>query len=117
MAMVELTTLAFPGFFRQRTNELGHYVGIKDGAALVSMAGERMRATGFQEISGVCTHPQYVGRGFSAKLNAYMIDYIQARGIHPFLHVSSGNARAQSLYRHLGFVERAELPLWHLRRR
>jgi predicted GNAT family acetyltransferase len=116
-AMVELTTLAFPGFFRSRTHELGRYCGIRDGNLLVSMAGERMRATGFQEISGVCTHPRFVGRGYSAKLNACMIESISARGVQPFLHVSSDNERAQSLYRRLGFVIRAQLELWHLRKR
>ena len=115
-AMVELTSLAFPGFFCSRTHELGRYCGIRDGALLVSMAGERMRATGFQEISGVCTHPRYVGRGYSAKLNTCMIESIRARGAQPFLHVSSDNERAQSLYRRLGFVIRAELELWHLRK-
>ena len=116
-AMVELTALAFPGFFRQRTYELGRYCGIHADRRLVSMAGERMCATGFQEISGVCTHPAFVGRGYSAKLNACMIDSIHARGVQPFLHVSSNNARAQALYRRLGFVTRAELGLWHVRRR
>jgi ribosomal protein S18 acetylase RimI-like enzyme len=116
-AMVELTALAFPGFFRPRTIELGRYCGIRHGDQLISMAGERMRATGFQEISGVCTHPDHVGLGYSGKLNACMIDSICERGVHPFLHVSSNNTRAQSLYRRLGFQTRAELRLWHVRRR
>jgi predicted GNAT family acetyltransferase len=96
---------------------LGHYCGIREGGRLVSMAGERMRATGYQEISGVCTHPDYVGRGYSAKLNACMIDSISARGVQPFLHVSDNNERAKALYRRLGFVARRELGLWHVRRR
>lgn len=115
--MVALTTLAFPGFFRTRTYQLGRYIGIRDNGLLVSMAGERMRATGLQEISGVCTHPQHVGRGHSAKLNTAMIDSICARGMQPFLHVSSDNVRAQSLYRRLGFVTRAEIRLWYVRKR
>ncbi|HVF16419.1 MAG TPA: GNAT family N-acetyltransferase [Steroidobacteraceae bacterium] len=115
-AMVELTALAFPGFFRERTVELGRYCGIRHGDQLISMAGERMRATMFQEISGVCTHPNYVGRGYSARLNACMIESICKREVQPFLHVSSNNARAQSLYRRLGFETRAELRLWHVRR-
>jgi len=115
-AMVELTALAFPGFFRRRTHELGHYLGIREHGQLVSMAGERMHATGFQEISGVCTHPAHTGRGYSARLNASLIDSICARDLQPFLHVSSHNERAQALYRRLGFVTRAELRLWHVRR-
>lgn len=116
-AMIELTTLAFPGFFRRRTHELGLYCGIRIDDALVSMAGERMRATGYQEISGVCTHPSHAGRGYSAKLNAYLIESIRARGVQPFLHVSSPNTRAIALYRRLGFIERTEVPMWHVRRR
>ena len=116
-AMLELTALAFPGFFRRRTRELGHYCGIRVDNALVSMAGERMRTTGYQEISAVCTHPSHAGRGYSAKLNAYMIESIRARGVQPFLHVSSPNTRAIALYRRLGFGERIEVPMWHVRRR
>lgn len=115
-AMIELTGLAFPGFFRQRTHTLGRYCGIRADGRLVSMAGERMRATGVQEISGVCTHPDHLGRGYASKLNACMIDAIRARDVQPFLHVSSNNQRAISLYRRLGFATRAELGLWHVRR-
>ncbi len=31
------------------------------------MAGERMHAEGFTEISGVCTHPQFQGRGLARR--------------------------------------------------
>ena len=67
-AMRELTRIAFPDFFRERTHELGLYLGIYDGARLVAMAGERLALPGLQEISGVCTHPDFSGRGLARRL-------------------------------------------------
>ncbi len=48
-AMVALTDLAFPGFFRPRTNEMGTYYGIRINGELVAMAGERLAVPGFSE--------------------------------------------------------------------
>ena len=47
-AMRELTQVAFPDFFRERTAELGLYLGIHDGPRLIAMAGERMAIEGWQ---------------------------------------------------------------------
>src|SRR5271155_918465 len=49
-AMRELTQIAFPDFFRERTAELGVYLGIYEGAQLIAMAGERLALPGLQEI-------------------------------------------------------------------
>lgn len=115
-AMVELTRIAFPGFFRAETQRLGRYVGVRDRDALVAMAGERMAWPGFREVSAVCTHPDHVGRGYAAALSLAVMRGILARGERPFLHASVGNDRAIRLYERLGFATRLELPLWHLRR-
>jgi len=115
-AMVELTRIAFPGFFRAETPRLGRYVGVLDRGALVAMAGERMAWPGFREVSAVCTHPYHVGRGYAAALSLAVMRGILARGERPFLHASVGNDRAIRLYERLGFATRLELPLWHLRR-
>src|SRR5579875_1336157 len=41
--MVELTNVAFPGFFRLRTCHMGPYFGIRDASGhLIAMCGERM---------------------------------------------------------------------------
>jgi hypothetical protein len=61
--MLALTRTAFPDYFRERTAELGTYLGIFAGDDLVAMAGERMALDGMQEISGVCTHPAADMRG------------------------------------------------------
>jgi hypothetical protein len=40
--MFDLITLAFPGFFRPRTYEMGTYYGIRVEGKLAAMAGERV---------------------------------------------------------------------------
>ena len=103
-AMVALTTLAFPGFFRIRTHEMGRYYGVREGGRLVAMAGERMVFGRFREISGVCTHPDARGRGLAALLiERLRVDHAQD-GLQSFLHVSALNTRAIALYQRLGFV-------------
>lgn len=114
--MLALTELVFPGFFRPRTLEMGDYIGIYDGARLVAMAGERMRLDGYQEMSAVCTHPDYTGRGYAQRLLALLCNAAFDRGFTPFLHVYSDNTRAIEVYRKLGFIERTAPPLWSLRK-
>ena len=114
--MLALTQLVFPGFFRARTVEMGRYIGIYHGRVLAAMAGERMHLDGFQEISAVCTHPEFLGRGYAQRLVAQLTNAVLDRGVTPFLHVHRDNARALSLYEHLGFRIRTELGLWSVTR-
>lgn len=107
--VLALTELTKPGPFRERTIDFGHYQGIFDGERLVAMAGQRMHAPPYAEISAVCTHPDYAGRGYAAQLMVSQIKRITAAGEIPFLHVAKGNERAINLYESLGFVNRAEL--------
>src|SRR3982074_2629362 len=55
--MVALTTLAFPGFFRDRTCQMGSYYGVRSGGELIAMGGERLTLDGFPESTGVCQAP------------------------------------------------------------
>ena len=112
--MVALTDLVFPGFFRPRTLEMGSYIGIYDGKRLAAMAGERMRLDGYQELSAVCTHPDYTGRGYAQRLLGVLCNSAFDRGFTPFLHVYADNARAIGVYRRMSFVDRAVLPFWAL---
>ena len=112
--MLALTALVFPGFFRPRTLEMGEYLGIYHGHRLAAMAGERMRLDGFQEMSAVCTHPDYTGRGYAQRLLSLLCRRSFERGFTPFLHVYADNARAIGVYRRLGFADRKLLPLWLL---
>jgi ribosomal protein S18 acetylase RimI-like enzyme len=115
-AMRELTRIAFPDFFRERTAELGLYLGIYEGGILIAMAGERMALPGLQEISGVCTHPGFAGRGHSRRLTRALLTRHRRRGVASFLHVSEGNAGARRLYESMGFVTRANLPMCKVER-
>ena len=79
------------------------------------MAGERLRLTGFTEISAVCTHPEFRGRGFASALVAALVAKIVERGEVPFLHVKRDNADAVHVYEKLGFRVRSRLNLAVLR--
>jgi len=114
--MLDLTARVFPGYFRVRTNEMGRYLGIYAGTTLAAMAGERMCLDGHVEISAVCTHPDFTSRGFAAHLVAELCNDILSKRLTPFLHVNWENARARALYRKLGFVDRASVGLWSVRR-
>ena len=110
-AMVELTNIAFPGYFRPRTGEMGKYAGIHDeGGRLVALSGERMDLGHLREVSAVCTHPDFTGRGYARQLVEYIMYGMQQQGVRPMLHVGAANARAQGLYRSMGYVATRELP-------
>jgi ribosomal protein S18 acetylase RimI-like enzyme len=116
-SMLALMRIAFPDFFRERTAELGEYLGIFDGGNLVAMAGERLALDGLQEISGVCTHPDFVGRGNARRLTQALMRRHRRRGVGSFLHVSEENVAARRLYESMGFVVRASLPIGKIDRR
>ncbi len=111
-AMVTLTDLAFPGFFRVRTCEMGRYYGVHAGGELVSMSGERIILDGYPEVSGVCTHPAYRGKGYASALMWQVIRDHRRDGLISWLHVSAGNTHAIELYLRMGFVEARRI-LWH----
>ncbi|MGF7072246.1 GNAT family N-acetyltransferase [Mucilaginibacter sp. 3215] len=114
--MVELTRLTNPGPFIERTIEFGHYHGIFDGDKLVAMAGQRLNPTPYAEISAVCTHPDYLGRGYAGRLLLNQVKRIKEVAEIPFLHVKSENDRAIKVYEKLGFVTRKEMSFYVLRK-
>lgn len=107
--MVELTNIAFPGYFRPRTGLMGKYAGIHHEGRLIALSGERMDLGPLREVSAVCTHPDFTGRGHARRLVEYIMHGMQLQGVRPFLHVGAANARAQALYRSMGYVATREL--------
>ncbi len=101
--MLDLVALTQPGPFGPRTGELGEYYGVFDGSRLVAMTGERFEAGALREISGVCTHPEFQGRGYARRLMALLIRRQMQRGQIPFLHVLGDNDRALRVYEGMGF--------------
>jgi len=98
-----LTKLTNPGPFDPRTFELGSYYGIRIGGKLAAMAGERLRMPGYTEVSAVCTHSDWRGRGYASVLISAVIRGITRRGEVPFLHTFADNTGAISVYEKLGF--------------
>jgi ribosomal protein S18 acetylase RimI-like enzyme len=107
-AMLALVEITHPGPFRRRTIELGTFVGVRHGGRLVAMAGERMHAGAFREVSGVCTHPDAQGKGLARALMAEVVNRMLRAGEVPFLHADRDNTRAIALYESMGFELRAQ---------
>ena len=115
--VLSLTALVYPHYFRPRTMEMGRYFGIYDGDRLAAMIGDRMGSLSAREISAVCTHPDFNGRGYARRLMAFLTNDLIARGLQPFLHVSHENTRAKVMYERLGFRLRRNIGFWSLTRR
>ncbi len=73
------------------------------------MAGERMKQDGFTEVSGVCTHPDFQGRGLGRMLSVLMTHRVLERGEVPYLHAYATNAAAVGLYQSIGFELRSTM--------
>ena len=114
--MLALARLTEPGPFLERTHVMGRFFGIRLDGRLAAMAGERMRFPGYTEVSGVCTHPDFRGRGLARRLSAAVAAGIETRGERPFLHAWKTNLPALALYRSLGFELRAEVHIALLQR-
>ena len=99
---LELALLTNPGPFGMRTIELGEYFGWFEDGRLAAMAGERMHAGTLREVSGICTHPDFRGRGLALRLTRKLIRLELQRGETPFLHVMSDNP-ARRIYQKMGF--------------
>lgn len=105
--MLALATLTKPGPFRSATRRLGPFIGIRQAGQLVAMAGRRLRVDGFTELSGVCTHPDWRGRGYAAGLSRAVAGEILAGGEQVFLHAFAEHDATIAFYRSLGFEVRA----------
>ncbi len=114
--MIDLAVLTKPGPFYSRTIEMGDFVGIRQHGRLAAMAGERMKPPGFTEISAICVHPDFQGRGHARRLTSIVGRRALAIGTTPFLNVLPDNAAAISLYESLGFRPRRLMQVHVLRK-
>ena len=107
--MVALTQLTHPGPFASRTIDFGHYNGIFEDNKLVAMAGQRLHAFNYTEVSAVCTHPDHTGKGYARQLLLAQLNRMKTASTIPFLHVRDDNERAIKVYRDLGFYTRSNV--------
>ena len=101
--MMHLAKLTKPGPFAKRTINFGSYFGIFENEKLVSMTGQRLHVHTYTEISAVCTHPAYTGKGYAYTLMQHQLQLIFQKEQKAFLHVRDNNERAIALYQRLGF--------------
>lgn len=102
-AMTDLAMLTRPGPWLEWTHRLSPFLGVRIDGRLAAMAGERLHPAGYSEVSAVCTHPDFQGRGLGAALTVAVAGRIAARGETPFLHAYPSNVGAIRLYERLGF--------------
>ena len=115
--MVQLAALTKPGPFGRGTIEFGHYHGIFENNQLVAMTGQRLHVGNYTEISAVCTHPNYLGKGYAAALMQHQLNLIRNEGQQAFLHVRKDNSRAIALYERLGFKVQRDMNFYFMKRR
>jgi ribosomal protein S18 acetylase RimI-like enzyme len=114
--MVQLAALTKPGPFSTRTIEFGYYHGIFENNRLAAMTGQRLHVDNYTEISAVCTHPDFLGKGYAATLMKHQMNIILSQNKMPFLHVRADNSRAIALYERLGFRENRVMNFYFMKR-
>jgi GNAT superfamily N-acetyltransferase len=115
--MVALTELTKPGPFRTRTIEFGNYHGIFKDGKLAAMGGERLHLDGYTEVSAICTHPNYQGKGYAAKITSFLTASVIAKGQTAFLHARTDNTKALDVYKRLGYEIRSIIQFYIIKRK
>ena len=113
--VLALTALVYPHYFRPRTMALGRYFGMYVDARLAAIIGERLGSPATREMSAICTHPDFLGRGYARRLTAFLTNTTLQDGRQSFLHVAYSNARAKALYEAMGYRLRQDIKFWALR--
>lgn len=114
--MIELVKLTKPGPFGKRTIDFGYYHGIFENGKLIAMTGQRLHAGNYTELSAVCTHPDYLGKGYASALMKHQLQLILNNGQQPFLHVRDDNERAIAVYERLGFKVSRPMNFYFMKR-
>lgn len=112
--LLKLVNLVQPGYFKNKTSDLGNYYGIYKDGNLVAVTGERMKMDSYTEVSAVVTHPDYTGKGYAKQLIKHTTQKIFQENKIPYLHVAETNIGAIKLYEKLGFFTRRKISFWNL---
>lgn len=114
--LFNLINLVQPGYFVEKTAELGNYYGIYKDDKLIAVTGERMKMNKYTEISAVVTHPEHTRKGYAKQLVSHVSNKVLMEGKSPYLHVSEMNIGAIKLYKKLGFKVRRKMTFWNLQK-
>src|SRR5580704_12401732 len=88
-----------------------HYLGTDhDFGAIVPAIEAALWSTEFAEISAVCTHPEFRGRGYARDLTTFLAAQILAAGKTLVLHGKSEKG-AKVVHQKIGFRLRAAICL------
>lgn len=109
LQILELTALTKPGPFLEKTILFGNYFGIFIDGKLAAMTGQRMNPVPYMEVSAVCTHPDFRGKGYAKTLMLHVMKIILDNSYIPFLHVLTSNTTAIQLYESIGYHTREKL--------
>ncbi|MCP1994360.1 GNAT family N-acetyltransferase [Flavobacterium sp. HSC-61S13] len=112
--LFNLVNLVQPGYFKNKTSDLGNYYGVYKDGKLVAVTGERMKMNAYTELSAIVTHPDFTGKGYAKQLIKFASDKIFNEQKIPYLHVANTNIGAIKLYEKLGFQTRREISFWNL---
>lgn len=111
--LIDLVNLVQPGYFKEKTAELGDYFGIVKAGKLIAVTGERMKMNRYTELSAVVTHPEHLGKGYARQLVSFVTNKIFDENKTPFLHVAATNTGAIKLYEKLGYQTKQEMMFYH----
>ena len=112
--LFNLVNLVQPGYFKNKTANLGRYYGIYKDNKLIAVSGERMKMNEFTEISAIVTHPEHTRNGYAKQLIKHTTDQVFQENKTPYLHVLESNVGAIQLYQKLGFSTRRKISFWNL---
>lgn len=115
--LISLVNLVQPGYFRERTPEMGTFYGILEEGQLVAAAGTRIQMNDYTEISSVVTHPNFLRKNYALMLTVRCVEEIIKTGKTPYLHVLETNDGAIALYKKAGFEYRRKMSFWKVNKR
>lgn len=98
--------VSYPGnWFDPRMLETGHYYGVRQGSALVSVAGVHVYSPKYKvaTLGNVTTHPNFRKQGLATKVCAKLCQSLLDSVDYIGLNVKADNTGAISCYERLGF--------------